>query len=47
MAEQETLSPEDQELRLECIRLAMAFGEGDPIANAEKLFRYIKEGSEQ
>jgi hypothetical protein len=39
------LTPEDEEVRLECIRLAMAFGTGDPIETAEKLFHYIKQGT--
>lgn len=44
--DQHVMTPEDEELRLECVRLAMAFSEGDPIENAKRLFRYIKEGPE-
>jgi hypothetical protein len=43
----EPLSESDEEVRLECIRLAMAFGTGDPIETAEKLFQYIKSGQGQ
>lgn len=34
--------PRDEDLRLECARLAMFMTEGDPIANAEKLYRFIR-----
>jgi hypothetical protein len=34
----------DEQLRLECLRLAMADRMGDPIVEADRLFRFIKDG---
>ena len=39
----------DRELRLECARLVAVFsnGEGDQVAQTDRLFRFIREGGDE